>query len=263
MKRFFGRVLLLFFFACVMILGYQAAYEVPVLMYHHVDYNPERSSIYVSPETFEQQMEFLKVHRYHVASLDEVMSALKTGKRLPPNTVAITFDDGHLDNIQNAYPVLKKMGFPATIFMITGNIGREDWLSEEDLKIMSDMGIDIGSHTESHKYLPNVRNNEQIDWELVQSKARLEGILGKPVKYFSYPAGGLRSDIEEMTRRAGYEGAVTTNYSARRHDPYALRRIKITESTGGLFSFWLKTSGLYSLSRKKVQAQPITNGYNG
>jgi peptidoglycan/xylan/chitin deacetylase (PgdA/CDA1 family) len=99
-----------------------------------VDENPEGSSVYVAPELFERQMEFLKVHRYRVLALPEIADLLKEGKSLPFNAVAITFDDGYVDNIKNAFPILRKMGFPATVFVITENIGATEWLSAEDLK---------------------------------------------------------------------------------------------------------------------------------
>jgi peptidoglycan/xylan/chitin deacetylase (PgdA/CDA1 family) len=233
---------------------YKTSYEVPILMYHHVDFNPEHSSIYVSPDIFESQMEFLKVHGYKVLPLEEIAASVKAKKKFSPKTIAITFDDGYLDNIKNAFPVLRKMGFPATIFMITENIGKEEWLSEEDLKILSESGISIGSHTARHRFLPEISEPELIEQELLEPKKRLEEILGKPVTLFSYPAGGFRPAIEQMVKQAGYEGAVTTNYASQANDPYAMRRIKITERGGNLFNFWFKTSGFYSFSRKKVKA---------
>jgi len=226
-------------------------YEVPVLMYHRVDVSDRESGVYVRPENFEKQMEFLKVHRYHVMPLETLIQDLKARRRNPPKSVVITFDDGTLDNIKNAFPVLKTMGFPATVFMITENIGRPGWLSEEDLKILDEGGVSIGSHTLNHAYLPELPVS-RVQEEIAGSKKRLEGILGHEVTLFSYPAGGVTPQIREFVEKAGYAGAVTTNYGKERHDPYSLHRVKVGDSSGNLFNFLAKTSGFYSLGKKRV-----------
>lgn len=234
-------------------LFFQVNYEVPILMYHRVAAPVEPKGLYVSPETFQRQMEFLKAHNYKVVPLAEIVDALNAGRFIPPNTVAITFDDGYLDNFENAFPVLRKLGFPATIFMITENIGRSGWLGEEDLRILDDSEITIGSHTVSHAFLPKLSEGE-IQAELIDSKIRLEEILGHPVRFFSYPAGGSSPEISSWVREAGYEGAVTTNYGKKRHDAFRLHRIKASESHGNLFNFWAKVSGLYHVGKKRVEA---------
>lgn len=230
-------------------------YEVPILMYHRVDY-PDRESpgLYVTPQTFEKQMQFLKAHNYRVLPLKEVVRMIKNKERVPLNTVVITFDDGYLDNFTNAFPVLKKLEFPATIFMISNNIGKDGWLAEEDLRILDEAGIAIESHTANHAFLPEISDDEQVE-ELVRSKQRLEEVLGRPVTLFSYPAGGCTLDLAAKVESAGYEGAVTTNYSKKRHDPYRLHRVKVGESRGNLFNFWAKTTGLYQLGKRRVEAK--------
>ena len=226
----------------------RSVYEIPVLMYHHVGDPSDPSTANVSTQMFEKQMEFLKVHRYHVVSLEDLLDLVKQGKPIPGNTVSITFDDGNLDNFRNAFPILRKMHFNATIFMITDNINQEGWLSEEDLKILDGSGIAIGSHTASHAYLPDL-SSEEVVRELRESRNRLEKILGHPVFVFSYPAGGFTEAIKNLVLQEGYRGAVTTNRGGDRHDPYAIRRIKITEGGGSLFNFWSKISGLYRVGK--------------
>ncbi len=244
-----------FWVVFILILGlflfYRANFETPILMYHHIGDPSEASGVNVSTETFKRQMEFLKVHRYRVISLADFLKELKTGRRIPFRTVVITFDDGHLDNFKNAFPILKELNFPATIFVITGSTNKKGWLSEEDLRILDDSGISIGSHTVNHAFLPGLSAREAF-LELTESKKRLEKILGSPTTLFSYPAGGVTPEIIGLVQKAGYEGAVTTNFGRRRHNPYALHRIKITEAGGNLFSLWIKTSGLYHLGKKRI-----------
>ena len=227
-------------------------YEVPVLMYHIVDVPVKPSSVHVRPDSFERQMEFLKLHRYRVIPFGQMVDELKSGKPLPAKTVSITFDDGTLDNFTNAFPTLRKMGFPATIFMITSNIGRPGWLSKEDLRILDESGITIGSHTVDHSFLPKA-SPEEVKRQLAQSKEELEAVLGHEVKYFSYPAGGVTPEIRQAVIDAGYVGAVTTNYGDLRNDPFELHRVKISDSSRNLFNFWYKTSGLGRAGKKTVE----------
>ncbi len=233
-------------------LFYNANHAVPVLMYHHVGKASEKLNLNVDAETFERQMEFLKIHHYRLMSFEDFIGHVQLGQPVPWNTVVITFDDGYLDNFTNAFPVLRKMDFPATIFMITGNIGKDGWLSAEDLNILESSGITIGSHTVNHAFLPELKKGEVVS-ELRQSRNQLEKILGHPVFLFSYPAGGVTQEVKKLVEEEGYHGAVTTNYGKSRRDVYALRRIKITERDGNLFSFWAKISGLYSLGRRHVK----------
>ena len=240
-----GGILLLYFL--------RAHYEVPVLMYHHVQ-ESEGASPNVRPQTFERQMEFLKTHHYQVVPLADLVRALRAGKTPSLNTVAVTFDDGNLDNFTNAFPILKKMGFPATVFMITGNINQEGWLGEEDLRVLDSSGVTIGSHTANHAYLPDL-GLEEAAAEIRESKKRLEEILGHPVTLLSYPAGGFNEAVRALAQREGYEGAVTTNHGRKRHDPLALHRIKATEADGNLFRFWAKTTGFYQMGKKRVETE--------
>ncbi len=234
-------------------------YEAPVLMYHLIDEPVKSSSVYVRPDSFERQMEFLRLHRYHVVPLEKLLEDLKAGRKLPLKTVAITFDDGTIDNFTHAFPVLRKMKFPATIFMITSNIGRSGWLSEEDLKILDEAGITIGSHTANHAFLPEL-SPEEVHRELVDSKKRLETVLGHEVRLFSYPAGGVTPAIEQAVKDAGYTGAVTTNYGKTRHAPYAMHRIKVSDSSRNLFFFWAKVSGYARAGKKSVAYRTPSQG---
>ena len=252
MKLLKKRFWIVFILIPAFFLFYRANFEKPILMYHEVGDRWNGSSTSVSTAAFKRQMEFLKVHRYRVISLADFLEELKKDKKISFKTVVITFDDGHLDNFKNAFPILKQLDLPATIFMITENINREGWLAEEDLRILDDSGVSIGSHTVRHAFLPSLSEKEAF-FELTESKKRLEKILRHPITLFSYPAGGVTEEIKGLVKKAGYDGAVTTNYGKSKQDPYALHRIKITEAGGNLFGFWIKTSGLYHLGKKRMK----------
>ena len=193
-----------------------------ILTYHHVARVPAdhpRGNLFVSPEEFECQMEYLKKKQFPVVSLDQIRAGLLGETSLPPKAVAISFDDGFEDNYLHAFPILKKYGFPATVFMITEKIGsrgspdpgeEEDncYLSPDQLREMAGAGITIGSHSATHPHLGRIPFN-QADREITHSKKVLEDLLGLPVRWFCYPFGSFYPELMESVRKAGYCGAVS------------------------------------------------------
>lgn len=223
-------------------------YSTPILMYHHIDYRDQQWKLSVSPESFAKQMEFLKAHQYKVLSLSDYVDRLKHKKHIPKKAVVITFDDGYDNNFINAFPVLKKMGFPATVFIQADGVNRKGYMTDEDIMILLDNEIEIGSHTIHHGFLPNL-DTEAKRKEIYDSKSMLEMIIRNPVTLFAYPGGGIDEESRKMVMDAGYEGAVATapGHQFGAKDPFALKRIRISRTADNLFVFWIKISGFYSL----------------
>jgi peptidoglycan/xylan/chitin deacetylase (PgdA/CDA1 family) len=225
----------------------QNTYTVPVLMYHSIDHRDKETKLSVSPESFARQMEFLHKNHYNVVTLDKIVSYIEKKERIPPRTLAITFDDGFYNNYEYAFPMLKKYNIPATVFVIVGSIGKPGWVKWSELKEMSDSGvITIGSHTLSHGWLPTT-GTKKLRSELEASKEILEKNLGRNVDFFCYPIGAFDDRVKKAVKEADYACAVTTNPDKVRStdDRYAIKRIKISRSSDNLFVFWVKTSGWY------------------
>jgi len=228
-------------------------YEVPILTYHCINGAcPDGSRLCVNTQDFQKQMDFISRYRYRVIPLKDLIEALAKNKALSRNTVVITSDDGYEDNYQNAFPILKKYGFSATLFVITDQIGKQGFCSWEQLKEMQNNGIDIGSHTKTHPYLPQV-NEEKLRKEIFESKKEIENKLGKKISLFCYPNGGYSSKIQDLVRQAGYSAAFTTNKGRYylKPDLFALRRIKMTDDSGSPWVMWFKLSGIYNFLRTK------------
>jgi peptidoglycan/xylan/chitin deacetylase (PgdA/CDA1 family) len=226
------------------------SYEVPILMYHEISDNPQ-SPTHVTPGSFRKQMQFLKKNHYRVIPLLELAGKIESEKTLPRKTVVITFDDGTADNFTNALPILREMNLPATVFMITGQIGQKGFLSESQLKTLDTSGVSIGSHTQDHAFLPHLSEKE-IRYQLETSKSRLENILGHPVLFLSYPAGGTSRTIIQFAKESGYRAAVTTNFGKDSRNVFCLHRIKINPDQRDPFEFWLKLTGFYHLQKKRI-----------
>lgn len=225
----------------------KAQYVAPIIMYHKIDENSKKSSLSVSPESFKKQMYFLKKHHYNAVPLESLPELIKK-KKILHKTIAITFDDGYEDNYKNAYPVLKEVNLPATIFIIPALIGREGYMTWDQIIEMAGSNvITIGSHSMTHAWLPDLAE-QRLESEIASSKLAIESHIRKGVYSFSYPVGGFNQNVRDYVIRAGYKIAVATNPGKRypRHDLFAMKRLRISKTSDNLFVFWFETTGFYT-----------------
>lgn len=215
-----------------------------VLLYHSIA-NPVQEDtlgLRVTPEVFCTQMEFLHNHHYKVCKIKDLVDCLINKTGLPEKSVGIAFDDGYNDNFINAFPVLKRFGFPATIFLRVDSLNgiekkdkyweKWDYLSEDEVKKMLASGIiDIGSHTISHVKLSGL-SKEILKEEIVGSKARLENLIGQQLDLFSFPFGCLNSSAKDLIRSSGYKAAFSSfaGINIYSTDRFELRRTEIVSS---------------------------------
>ena len=191
-------------------LKYNNNESVPVLMYHSIGI-AKLNPYVVSRERFEMDMQYLKKNGFTTISTDELYNFITKHKPVPKKSVLITFDDGYEDNYTNAFPILKKLDFKATIFVITGSVDKgKQYLSSAQLKEMQKNGIDIESHTNLHQKLGTCTYDDQLK-ALKISKAYIEKTLNKTVRYISYPFGNYNSDTLKAVNASGYDMAFTTN----------------------------------------------------
>ncbi|MBU1061108.1 MAG: polysaccharide deacetylase family protein [Candidatus Omnitrophica bacterium] len=216
-------------------------------MYHKIDEDAMFSKLSVSPDSFERQMTFLKQYGYNVVRLHDLPGLMGKGNS-PYKTVAITFDDGYENNYKEAYPVLKKLGLPATIFIAPGLIGMDGYLTWGQVIEMSESGlISIGSHTMTHAYLPD-SSEQKLGVEIFDSKRAIESHIRKDVTSFSYPVGAFNDYIRDKVMKAGYTIAVATNPGRKypKHDIFAMKRLRISRTSDNLFVFWIEITGFYT-----------------
>jgi peptidoglycan/xylan/chitin deacetylase (PgdA/CDA1 family) len=214
--------------------------DVPILMYHRIDVlRPTlpaiTRSLTVAPAVFARQMTWLRARGFHAITQSQLFAALERGKNLPRKPVMITFDDGYRDVLVNAAPVLKRLGIPATAYVITSRISNGDvsFLSWPQLHALENSGVEIGSHTVHHVELPSLPDPPALQ-ELIQSRRALEQHLGHPVQWFAYPAGRFNAHSEELVRQAGYVLAMTTQPGSAQsaQAPLALHRYEVLDTTG-------------------------------
>lgn len=228
-------------------------YTVPILMYHR--FGEQEGSLFVSPQNFARQMDYLKSKDYEVLSLDELVEGVKNNREFGHKSVVITIDDGYKDNYIYAYPILKQYNFSATIFIIANFIGnKEDFMSWDEVMVMSKDNISFGGHTKNEVYIPSIKEKQILWEETAGCKKLIESKIKSPVDYFCYPTGGFTQEAKQVLKKTGYKAACTTNrgFVELNKDVFELKRVKITNSDMTKpFNFWVKLSGYYNLFRSR------------
>lgn len=226
-----------------------AANDIPILNYHKVDTLYHALSI--SPNEFEEQMAYLHDNGYHTITPDQLLDYIQHGKSLPQKPIMLTFDDGYLDNYKNAYPIMKKYGFTATVFIVSSFIGQDArFMTWDQAREMQSAGFVFGSHTAHHLNLTTI-SGEQAWTELTDSRIEIERQLGQVPQYFAYPTGHYNAQIEELVSKAGYKAAFTVRYgqAGSQSDLYAMERIPIFKGHKTFRSFFIRLNGAPVLER--------------
>ena len=201
---------------------------VPVLYYHSVKESAD-NEVTITPEILKKQLQYIKDQGYTTITITELKDYLLNNSPIPPKSIIITFDDGYMDNYNNAFPILKNLNMVATIFCITSNLDGSYYLSKAAIKEMSNYGIDIESHTITHPKLDTLSYEHQLR-ELEGSKKILEDITGKKVTAIAYPFGNFNDNTIKAAKNAGYILGFTTNrgFSDRNDNKLKLDRIYIS-----------------------------------
>jgi peptidoglycan/xylan/chitin deacetylase (PgdA/CDA1 family) len=234
---------------------------VPVLLYHKIDWPAPDSRVrggFTPPARFARQMAYLKRRGFVFYTASELIEYFRERGRFPPKSITLTFDDGWKDNYTNAFPVLKRLGIKATVFLIPSCIGQtsakaqaegesgREHLSREEILEMSQHGIEFGSHSMNHRLLHQIAPAD-AEFEIEESKKQLENLLQQPCKVFAYPAGFFTPHAQGVLERSGHVAAFTTVYGPQ--DPidlYALNRIEILRRDRFTFQFGRKLKRLQS-----------------
>lgn len=224
--------------------------HIPILMYHRITRNGEGepSSFVVNARVFERQLQFFSEHGYYTPRLADVSSTHASMVSSARKPLIITFDDGYLDTLEQAAPLLRKYGFSAIVFILPG-LRTNSWDAPKGIaeaKLMEtnqylelrEMGIEIGSHGWSHRSLP-LLGDEELENELTQSKRVAEELLKQPIEYFAYPYGEVDERVKKAVRNAGYVCAFATNSGPMSFhgDLFQIRRSIVCNNADGLYLY--------------------------
>ncbi|MGI6103657.1 MAG: polysaccharide deacetylase family protein, partial [Patescibacteria group bacterium] len=204
---------------------------VPILTYHYVrvispDDDPLGYRLSVPPGDFALQLEAFKHRGYEPITLKDFFAG-----RINERSIILTFDDGYRDFFEAAYPILRRRGVTAVAFVTTGFLNDKEgrYLTDEMVRELHDAGIEIGAHTVTHANLAAI-TPEKLRTELLESRFRLEELIGDRVTSVAYPSGKYSDDVLRLSAFAGYDLGVTTEYGAAtlRDDVLRLPRINVT-----------------------------------
>lgn len=233
--------------------GYQT---VPILCYHRFAASCD-SPLCMPADVFEQQLRYLKENGYRVIGPEELLDFLDYRKAIPQKAVMISIDDGYRSVYNVAYPLLKKYGFTATLFIYIDYVGvSSKAITWEQLREMKRHGFTIGSHSIAHSDLSKRKANEdnkaylaRLKKEIFRSKRIIDEKLGQDTIIFSYPFGRRNQTVVSLSRQAGYKIAVTVDRGSNAFfdDPFLIRRDQILKRDLDLFASRLKTFQNYPL----------------
>jgi peptidoglycan/xylan/chitin deacetylase (PgdA/CDA1 family) len=223
--------------------------QVPILCYHRFG-NHSSSPLVIPADVFERQMKHLKKNGYTVITPEQLLDFLDYRRPLPRKSVMITVDDGYSSFYTVAYPILKKYGFTATLFIYTNFVGvSKKALSWEQLRQLKNEGFTIGSHTIAHSDLSKRDDNEdeasymeRLRSEILKSKKILDTKLDQDTMIFAYPFGRVNHRAMLVTSRSGYRLAVTVQRGGNPFfaNRYALQRDQILKRDMSTFVSRLK-----------------------
>ena len=220
------------------------AQRIPVLMYHRVGeaHNNRERRYCITPDLFNRHMHRLAEQGMKACSLTDFFAWLAGGKELADGSFLLTFDDGFIGVYEHAAPVLRDLGWPATVFLVSRLIGGQDeWcqtqnpssatyplLGRGQIETMRGMGFTFHSHTRLHPDLTTISDN-RLSEELAGSRQDLEELLGEQVAYLAYPYGRYDERVLNAARAAGYQAAFSTQpgFNHRSVDPYHIRRLDV------------------------------------
>lgn len=211
--------------------------KIPILCYHQFTDGASKHQMQVSRLAFEQQMAYLADNGYLAIPLHKLREILLSEAAIPPKSVVITIDDGYRSVYDIAFPILKKYGFKATLFLYTDFIGGSAALSWPQIQEMYRSGlVDMQSHTKAHNDLSFDPNNENLDEHRQRIRQELDSahsVIGRQLSIsptiLAYPFGNSSDETIKHLKARQYELAVTVQRGSNSAfaDPLLLNRTMI------------------------------------
>jgi peptidoglycan/xylan/chitin deacetylase (PgdA/CDA1 family) len=209
---------------------------VAFLMYHELksrgrdlcDDDPGYSRYVVTEAEFKRQLSKIKDNGWTGWNVTEALSSLSSER--DAKGVCITFDDGCATDLLVAAPILLELKLQATFYVTVNHLDRSGYLTRQQLRELSGLGLEIGSHSLNHRHL-NDLNLAEVETELGESRKALEDITGRIVEHFSCPGGRTSSAIKSIASKVGYRSVTTSKLglNTSKTEKYALTRIAVKE----------------------------------
>lgn len=219
----------------------------PILNFHRVTPDPVPTALAPychTPEQFDAQLKYFVNNGFYGVSLDAWQAEKARWRGMPGRAFAITLDDGYIDFLEHALPILERYGFPATVFLVTDLVGKSaEWdaqfgppaplMTWEQIREANDKGVQFGSHTATHPLLTSLSPREVAE-EARRSRAEIEHKLGQRVSTVAYPYGNYNEIVGRIFEDQGYTlGLNSSGEPAEIHDrPMGVSRIELLPTDG-------------------------------
>jgi len=259
--------------------------KIPILMYHSISDDKENTfhpyyHINTTPTIFAEHMRFLSDQDYSVIDLKDLSKSFTTYNKLTKKIAVITFDDGYRDFYTNAFSILQRYHFPATVFLPTASINDnrktfkdKECLTWAEVRELFNNDISFGSHTVTHPELSRL-NHKDVEFEIRQSKKTIEDNLGETIDTFSYPFKfpdenkAFIKDLREILKRNEYSYGVSTRIGTTsiKDDIYFMKRIPINSDDDislfkakldGFYNWLYQPQYLYKILKRKLQRKAL------
>lgn len=221
-------------------------FDIPVFAYHRFG-DDRYPSTNTSVDVFDKQLKYLKENDFEVIEFGQAIKWWKSGKSFPDKAVILTIDDGYSSFYDNGWPLLKKYGFPATIFIQTETIGGGDYMSWQQIKEVQKAGIEIGNHSHSHAYflnMPEEDRSKAFAEDVEKASQLFRKHLGEAPGGFVYPFGEYTAEMENILEEKGFDAALVqqSGVFSEQSNPYAIPRFPMGGPFGTFNGFVNKSS---------------------
>ena len=214
-----------------------AGRPIPILMYHAVEAPPAGTAfpeLWVPAESFAAEMQALHRDGYHAITMAAATDYWRGRRRVPRKPIVLTFDDGFRSQVEEAMPVLKRLGWPGVLYLEVASLHTpgSGGISDAGVRELLRAGWELGSHTMTHPDLPTI-GAEQLHEEVADSRQLLRRRFHVPVDAFCYPAGKYDDAVVAAVERAGYRTATTVDPGlAGPGDRFRLPRVRVNGTDG-------------------------------
>ena len=267
MRLFFSFGLLLVFLSLI---PPAWAGQANMFVYHRFG-DARYPSTNIALEVFAKQLELLRTKEYTVLPLGDVVDRLTQGTPLPERCAVLTVDDGYESFLTGAMPLLRRYGYPVSLFVSTDSVGAPGYLGWDQLRALRDEGVEIGNHSASHPYLLDRQKGEdeaawlaRIRGDIERASAAMQRELGGMSGVFAYPYGEYSPEVAKLVRELCFAGAVAQHSGVveAAADPFVLPRFPM----GGAYATFVEFRDKLAMRPLKLKVlspgSPVITGIN-
>ena len=232
--------------------------ELTIIQYQNVSKNPHAYRLWLSADSFQEQIEYLTASNFQFLSMDDAIHYMERKKTIENGRpISLTFDNGYHEFYENVFPILNHNQYPATVFISPSRVGKSapmgttqvDHLSWSTLNELRRNDIIIGAYEDSAWNI-NAIPEHVVREHIVSYKKILEDKLGEEIRYFGVKEGVPNPAIRDLLIAEGYRAFLTECPTNRRPDLYSIGRIQVDDDDFNIFLTKVSRTYLFFKDKK-------------